>query len=253
MTRLVKGIILRKQDYRENDRLFIIYTDELGKIYAVAKGVRKIKSKMAGHLELFSVINLMLAPGKTNYQIAGAFEEKNFLNIKSDLGKTVLGSFCLEAVDIFTKTDQPDLKIYKLIHEILEIFNEGKSRNFIRLYALSKFFILKLLALLGWAPELYNCVKCKNKISPNGNFFDAGRGGILCGRCGKGDLVISAAIIKILRFVLQNNFKKISALKINKAQTKEIAGIISIFTVIYQDREPRSVMWINYLTQSLEI
>jgi len=72
MTRLVKGIILRKQDYRESDRLFVIYTDELGKIEAVAKGVRKIKSKMAGHLELFSIVNLMVAPGKNYYQIAGA-------------------------------------------------------------------------------------------------------------------------------------------------------------------------------------
>ncbi len=70
MTRLVKGIILRKQDYRESDRLFVIYTDELGKISAVAKGARKIKSKMAGHLELFHVINLMVAPVKTNYKIA---------------------------------------------------------------------------------------------------------------------------------------------------------------------------------------
>jgi DNA repair protein RecO (recombination protein O) len=253
MTRLVKGIILRKQDYRENDRLFIIYTDELGKISAAAKGVRKIKSKMAGHLELFSVIDLMLAPGKTNYQIAGASKEENFLNIRSDLGKTVLGSFCLEVVDIFTKTDQPDSKIYTLIYEILEIFNREKNRNFIKLYALAKFFVLKLLSLLGWTPELYTCVKCKNKILPNGNFFDASRGGILCGKCGKSDLKISATTIKILRFVLQNNFKKILALKITKAQAKEIAEIIGIFIAVYQDREPRSVMWINYLTQSLEI
>ena len=253
MTRLISGIILKKQDYRESDRLFVIYTDELGKIEAVAKGVRKIKSKMAGHLELFSVVNLMVAPGKTYYQIAGADREKNFLNIKSDLGKTVLASFCLEVVDIFTKTDHPDLKIYELIYEILEIFDNEKMKNFLKMYSLSKFFTLKLLSLLGWTPELYTCVKCKKKIMPSGNFFDAARGGLTCSNCGRGGLPISTTAIKILRFILQNDFEKIAVLKITKTNIKELAKIIDAFVVIRQDRELKSVVWISHLTQVLKI
>lgn len=289
MTRLINGIILKKQDYRESDRLFVIYTDELGKIEAVAKGVRKIKSKMAGHLELFSVVNLMVAPGKTYYQIAGADREKNFLNIKSDLGKTVLASFCLEVVDIFTKTDHPDLKIYELIYEILEIFDNEKMKNFLKMYSLSKFFTLKLLSLLGWTPELYTCVRCKKKIMPSGNFFDASRGGLTCGQCGKGDLpphqnaakidpqlnisgirrtghhqtmsssfwcgglLISTAAIKILRFVLQKKLKDAAALKITKAHLEELVKIIDAFMAMHQDKAIKSTKWISYLTGSLGI
>jgi len=262
MTRQVKGIILRKQDYRESDRLFIIYTDELGKIEAVAKGVRKIKSKMAGHLDLFSVVDLMVAPGRTYYQIAGADRIKNFLNIKSNLAKTVLASFCLEIVDNFTKPEHPDFKMHELLGEILEIFDNKKIKDFLKPYILSKFFVLKMMAFLGWAPELYNCVKCKNKIIPNGNYFDPMRGGLSCGKCGKGDLPphqnavkvtpqlnrsgiqgrehpqiisqsfwcgglpISTAAIKILRFVLQKNLKNSAALKITKANIKELARLM---------------------------
>ncbi|MFA5413314.1 MAG: DNA repair protein RecO [Patescibacteria group bacterium] len=253
MTHLVRGIILRKQDYRENDRLFVIYTNELGKIEAVAKGVRKIKSKMAGHLELFSVVNLMVAPGKIYYQIAGADREKNFLNIKIDLGKTVLASFCLEILDIFTKTDHPDLKIYELLSEVLEIFNQEKNKNFLKLYILSKFFVLKMLSILGWTPELFNCVKCKNKITPSGNFFDASRGGLACGNCGRGGLPISTSAIKILRFVLKNNFEKISALKITKIQAREISKIVDAFVFAHQDKELKTTKWISHLTRSLKI
>lgn len=252
MTRQIKGIILRKQDYRENDRLFIIYTDELGKIEAVAKGARKIKSKMAGHLELFSVVNLMIAPGKTYYQIAGATREKNFLNIKNDLVKTVLGSFCLEFLDVFTKLEHPDLKVYELLGDALEIFNDAKIKNFSKSYVLSKFFILKLLSLLGWTPELHTCVKCKKKITPSGNFFDAGRGGLVCGQCATTDFPASTATIKIMRFVLENNLRKASALKINKNNIKEIEKIVDTFMAVHQDREPKSIVWINYLTQTLK-
>ncbi len=253
MTRLLEGIILRKQDYRENDRLFVIYTDELGKIEAVAKGVRKIKSKMAGHLELFSVVNLMVAPGKIYYQIAGADRVKNFLDIKSDLGKTVLASFALEIVDIFTKPGHPDEKTYKLLREFLKVLDEEKKKDFLKIYILTKFFSLKLLAFLGWTPELYSCVKCKNKIVPAGNYFDAERGGLVCGECGRGLLPISTATIKIMRFVLENDLKKISALKIAKVQAKEIAKIIDAFTAVHQDKEIKTNKWISYLTGALSI
>jgi DNA repair protein RecO (recombination protein O) len=253
MTRQVKGIILKKYDYRESDRLFIIYTDELGKIEAVAKGVRKIKSKMAGHLDLFSVIDLMVAPGKIYYQIAGADRIKNFSNIKSDLVKTVLASFCLEVADGFTKPEHPDFKIYDLLQEVLEIFNNGKIKDFLKIYVLSKFFVLKLLAFLGWTPELYSCVKCKKKIVPNGNYFDAARGGMVCGKCARQGMPISTVAIKIFRFVLQKNFKSAAAMRIGKANVREIAKIIDTFMAARQDWELKTSKWISYLTGSLGI
>lgn len=253
MTKRVQGIILQKKNFRESDRFFVIYTDQLGKIEAVAKGVRKIKSKMAGHLDLFSVLNLMVAPGKTYYQIAGVDTEKKFLNLKSNLVKVILASFCLEIVNIFTKTEHPDLKIYLTLSELLEIFDDKKNKDHLKLYGLSKFFILKLLAFLGWTPELYNCVKCKKKILPNRNLFDAGRGGLVCGACSRGGVSISVAAIKILRFVLQKNLKSLSVIKINKNQLGEVIKIIDSFLAVHQDKELKSITWINYLTQSISI
>ncbi len=253
MTRQARGIILKKNDYRENDRLFIIYTDEFGKIEAIAKGVRKIKSKMAGHLDLFSEIDLMVAPGKTYYQIAGADQRKKFINIRKDLAKTVLGSFCLEAVDNFTKPGHPDYKIYALIGEFLNILNGSEEKKFLNNYALSKFFIIKLMSILGWEPELYSCLKCKNKIVPEGNFFDAARGGLFCKKCGREGIPISAAGIKILRFVLKKDSGYFPAIKISKKQLKETAAIIDCFLAVHSDREPKSGLWINYLTRVLKL
>jgi DNA repair protein RecO (recombination protein O) len=252
MTYQVKGIILKKQDYRESDRLFIIYTDELGKIEAVAKGVKKIKSKMAGHLDLFFEIDFMVALGKTYYQIAGADIRKNFNNMKKDLAKTVLGSFCLEIVDNFVKPGHPDYKIYRLLREFLNVLNNSDKKNFLENYALLKFFIIKLMSLLGWEPELYNCLKCKNKIMPNGNFFDAGRGGLVCGKCGRDGFPISAAGIKILRFVLKKESGDFTAIKISKKQLKETSAIIDYFMKAHGDSKPKSGLWINYLTQVLK-
>jgi DNA repair protein RecO (recombination protein O) len=249
----VRGTILNKRDLRENDRLFVIYTDQLGKIEAVAKGARKIKSKMAGHLDLFSIVDLMVAPGRSYYQIAGAETLRNFINLKSDLIKVALASYCLEMIDIFTKTEHPDLKIYAILNELLKIFDGKKNKDHLKLYGLSKFFILKLLSALGWMPELYSCVKCKKKIVPNGNLFDAGRGGLVCGACSLEGVSISTTTIKILRFILQNNLKNSAALKMTKHQLKEVVMTIDLLTTMHQDSELKSIKWITYLTESLNI
>lgn len=243
-----QGIILNKCDFRESDRFFSIYTDELGKIEAVAKGVRKIKSKMAGHLDLFSIVDLMVAPGRSYYQVAGAEIDKNFLNIKTDLVKTILGSHCLEAVDAFVKPAHSDPRIFSLLKELFLVFND-KTKNDLKLYGLAKFFILKFLALLGWTPELYSCVKCKKKIVPSGNLFDAARGGLVCGVCSREGVPISTAAIKILRFIIQNDLKSSAALKMVKSQLKEVVRVIDLLTATHQDNELKSVKWITYLTR----
>jgi len=252
MTHKVKGIILNKKDYRENDRLFVIYTDELGKIEAAARGVRKIKSKMAGHLNYFSIIDLMVASGKNHYQIASAEIDKNFLNLKSDLIKIILASYCLEIVDSFVKQEHKDLKIYELIEELLEVFNSEREIISDMYYFLAKVFILKLLALLGWTPELFYCLKCKKNILPDGNLLDASKGGLICGACGRGRgsvLSVSNDTIKILRFILQKDLKNLTVLKINKSHLNEVAKIISLFLLIHQDKELKSDRWINSLTR----
>jgi len=106
---------------------------------------------------------------------------------------------------------------------------------------------------LGWTPELYSCLKCKKKIISNDNYFDVERGGLVCGHCAKSDLPISTAAIKILRFVLRKNLKNSAAIKINKADVKELAKIIDTFTTIHQDKELKSTMWINRLTRMFQI
>ena len=67
-----KAITLKRIDIKEADRLFVFYTKEHGKVEAVARGVKKINSKMAGHLEPLGIVDLMIARGKSIDQVAGA-------------------------------------------------------------------------------------------------------------------------------------------------------------------------------------
>lgn len=246
MIHQVKGIILKKQNYRESDRLFVIYADKFGKIEALARGVRKIKSRLASHLDFFSIINLMVAPGKTYYQIAGAEIDKNFLNIKSNLTKIILGSHCLEIVDGFVKIGCSDIKIFDLLKDLFFIFND-ETKDSLKLYSLTKFFIFKFLTLLGWTPELSKCVRCEKKIISNDNLFDAGRGGLICRTCGHEGVPISIAAVKILRFIAQNNLKSLTIFEMNKSQLREIARVVDLLMAAHQDKEFKSAKWTSLI------
>jgi DNA repair protein RecO (recombination protein O) len=248
-----QGIILRRRDYRENDGLFSIYTRERGKIEAVAKGVKKIKSKMSPHLVYFSSIELMIARGKKFDQIAGATMIKNFSGIKSDLSTIILASFCLEAIDALIKVEHKDERIWKLLNEFLEIFEIKNSKlekspppPLVRgdKGGLARAFSLKLLSYLGYTPEFYNCVVCKNKIVPDGNIFSFKKGGLVCGKCYKTrkieGLKISTNAIKVLRLMLKEDLKKFMKLRILPGLSGEINKIIDSFLAVHLEKELKS-------------
>ncbi|MAF14335.1 MAG: DNA repair protein RecO [Parcubacteria group bacterium] len=151
MTYQTQGIILKITDHREVDQLFYIYTLSQGKVVAIGRGTKKIKSKLNSNLKQLAVVDLMIADGKNYSHIAGATVNKNFNNIITDLKKIILASFALELVEKFTKVDQPDEKLFGLVVKYFDILNsnsfEEKDWQIIR-----QAFVIKLLAILGFAP-----------------------------------------------------------------------------------------------------
>ncbi len=148
-----QGIILKKTDYAEADQLFSIYTQDYGKVMALGRGTKKIQSKLNGNLKQFSLIDLMIAPGKNYSHVAGAVLSKNFSKIDGDFKKIVLGSFALELVDKLTKTDEPDSNIFNLLAKYLTAVNDH-SFNDKEWRVVKQAFIIKLLSLLGFAPPV---------------------------------------------------------------------------------------------------
>jgi DNA repair protein RecO (recombination protein O) len=226
------GIILKRENFRENDRLITIYTRDYGKIETIAHGTRKIKSKLAGHLEPFTLVDLIIVKGKNFDKIIGSKTINSFCNLKFDLVKIKHGSQILKIADLMTKVHLKDEKIFRLLRKTLETISL-KSVN--QCDYLTYYFILHFLSLLGYAPELYQCVHCKIKIKPNENVFSFKFGGLLCQKCKEIDLDslnISTNAIKVLRLMLnEREFKKI---KIDLNLFQEIKKIIDLFLKYHQ-------------------
>lgn len=110
-----KGVILRREDFGEADKILTIYTKDLGKIRPKARGVRKSTAKLAGHLELFNHVDLVLAGGT----IIGAVTINHFEHLRDNLDNLEKAAYISEMIDRFSPEEDPDERLFNLVLESL--------------------------------------------------------------------------------------------------------------------------------------
>ena len=177
-----ESIIIKKEPWRETDRLYTLYTRRAGKLKVLAKGSRKFESKMAAHLEPFLISDVMIARGKQFDKLAGSEQVLVYAQIDKDLSKLAILNYCFEVLDSLTSFGQRDGKTFDLVKELLGIV-EKNHLSPEHGFSLPKVFALKLLAQLGYKPELDQCLECKQDAQSQQFYFNSSRGGILCAAC----------------------------------------------------------------------
>lgn len=230
-TYCTKTIILGRTAFREYDSWTIVYSLERGKLDLVARGVKKIKSKLAAHLEPLNLAEIMVVRGRQFDYIGAASSQNCFPGIKGDLAKLAVAGKAVNMFNKLVKAEEADKEVFSLLEEFLEGLDSRELKINNDLWA--SLFTFKILAQLGYRPQLYNCVICDSKITPAGNSFDLSRGGLVCQQCSsvkKGNvLTISDNSIKVLRAVVDNGLKKLKNFKIGAKLEAEVKNIINSF------------------------
>ena len=231
------GIVLKSTNFGEADKILTIFSERFGKIKVMAKGMRKIRSHMAGSLEAFMLVDLQLHEGRTFFIVTGASIIEEFHEIRNDLQKTARAFFLGELVDRFIEEKQKNGEVYEIFIHALSEVNDGLPGPLIQA------FELKIVEASGFKPELFECVHCKEKLTPKDNFWDESEGGILCDKCQKiyhHGREISDDAIKLLRFIEKNDFQTISKLKISAEIERETDIILDKYIESVLERELKS-------------
>jgi DNA repair protein RecO (recombination protein O) len=245
-----EAIIIKKTKLGEADRILTLYTPDMGKIQAVARGVRRPKSKMAGHLELLTHSQLSLARGRNLDTVTGAQTINSFLPLKNDLILSSYGLYIIELVNQFTPDQSEDETLFKLLLETLT--NLCISDN---LDLLLRYFELKLLEMTGYRPQLHECVICHQLLSPVVNSFLDNAGGMLCPLCALKQpfsFEVSLNALKVLRFIQDNNLDTVIRLKINSSLARELEALTRHYLRYLLEREVKSVGWLDTLREQLK-
>lgn len=245
-----EAIIIKKTKLGEADRILTMYTPGLGKIQGVAKGVRRPKSKLSGHLELLTYSQVTLALGHNLDTITGSQTINSFTPLKTDLWLTSYGLYVIELVNQFTAEHVVDEKLFKLLLDTLQNLCQTNNREL-----LLRYFELHLLNEAGYRPQLQECVTCHKILEPVANSFCARIGGTLCPTCGANQPFarpISVDALKVLRFIQRNNYGAVGRLKINLALSRELEEITRSYLKYLLEREVRAANWLDELKEQMK-
>jgi DNA repair protein RecO (recombination protein O) len=181
-----EGIVLRTIRLGEADKIVTFVTPDHGKVRAVAKGIRKTKSRFGGRLEPTSHVSLMFYEGRELDIVTQAEALEVHRILREDLDRLAAAVRLLEVVDQVAQERQPARRLYQMLLGALRALAAHDAP------LLVPGFYLKVLSLEGFHPRLDACASCNGPGPLIG--FDQTVGGALCRNCGRGSPVSPAAL-----------------------------------------------------------
>ncbi len=242
----MQGVVLRRRDQGEADRVLTVFTPDQGKLNLIAKGIRKTTSRKAGHLELFTHVSMLVAQARTWDIVTEATAVESFRHLRTDLGLISRASYVAELLDVFGEASDDSHHLWDLLLLALRELDEAEADPDL----LMRWFELHLLSLTGFQPEFFNCLGCGNELQPVDNFLSLHAGGIFCPSCGQGLSgveVISADLLKILRHLQRSNWGAVRSLQMRPASLQAVESILYRYLVTVLERQLKSADFVRRL------
>ena len=230
----LEAVVLRHSDWGEADRMLTLFTREMGKLRLVAKGVRKLRSRKAGHLEPFTQASLLVARGRDIPIITQAETIHANLPLKEDLLLLGYASYVVELLDRFTYEEGENRSLYRLLVDSLDYLASGDEPG-----RVLRYYEVRLLDLLGYRPQLFQCAKCDEDIQPEDQYFSAEHGGVLCPKCGlefPGARPISVQALKYLRYYQRSSYAETARAQVPPGAAREMEAIMQYYLTYLLER-----------------
>lgn len=230
------ALVIRSREYGESDRLLTLFSREFGKIQAVAKGVRKPKSRQRAAAQLFTYGEYLLHRGRTMDTVSEASPKESFPHLWNDFDRTLAATRVAELLDIATIQGQAHPDVFTLTLTVFFLFEHYEP------YLLQSAYALRLLHLLGYAPRLGECAECGVTISGPRLFISPAAGGTLCLSCREKytGRWITAGSTAFMRQLLHGEIRKLDRLRWNQFMRQEISEILKIYSEETFERRLRS-------------
>lgn len=225
-----EAIVLRAIKYRETSKIVTFYTREFGKLKAVAKGARQMKSKFGSSLEPMSRVSVVLYK-KDHRDLQLVSQCDLVLSMRylyDDLDKMAVGMFIIELMDKVSHDEEKNYNLFHLLQETFTALNAVTKNPKNLLYG----FVIGLSRMLGFRPEFQHCVVCRKPVQKNGTsiVFHVGKGGPLCPSHVHAEglkVNVSASSLDILpRLSAEHDLRAVVDVDIEKNQRAEIESLL---------------------------
>ncbi|MDX2079083.1 MAG: DNA repair protein RecO [bacterium] len=238
------AIILKRRDFGEADRLLTILSPQYGKRETIAKGARKPASTKTGHVELFTCVDMLISRGR-ELDIATQVEMTNpFLHLRENLRAGAYASYIAELVDKFTFDGDQDLhSLYDLTMTTFQRLCDDKDPRLA-----VRYFEIQLLDVVGFRPELTECVITHETIIAEDQFFSYADGGVVNPRAHHlttGTIPVSMDALRLMRHMQRSDYTQVRGLTVDLWIHQEAEKLLLGYITFLLERRLESVEFIR--------
>ena len=241
-----EAVVLRKSELGEADSILTLYTPKRGKLRAVAKGVRRPRSKLGGHVELLTYSQISLSLSRNLDVITQSQTIDGFLPLRDDLLRTSQALYVAELIGQTTAEEESNYPLFKLlVNTLRSLCQASNCETALRL------FELHLAQCLGYRPQLYECLNCRNPLQPDDTFyFTPTGGGVICHCCRNQESIVyplSIDALKTMRFLQRSDYATADRLQMKPELSAELKRLMHGYTRCFLERRLKSAEWLDRL------
>ncbi len=242
-----QAIVLRRSNYGEADRLLTLLTPGYGKLRAIAKGVRRPTSRASGHVELYTVVEMVLARGQNLHVVTQAELKEPFLLLTSGLQRIGYASHFAELIDRFSVDDQENRAAYELLVAGLGWLCEQD----VDLDLAARFYELKLLDVMGYGPSLFRCAVSGEVLEAEDQFYSAADGGVVSAAFARHHeelIPLPLDVFKILRYFSRTGWENVRTLKVRPHHRRVLARVLHTTLAYLLEQRLQSIAFLRRLS-----
>lgn len=228
-----KGIVIAENNMGDFDKMVTILTPN-GKIGCSARGARRPKSQLMAGTQFLCFGEFMIFKGTNTYTLNSCEPIEVFYNIRTDLDKLEYASNITKMIQEITDENQNTYKILQLYLNTLYVI----SKTNLNLEFIISIFKLRLICLLGFTPQIQECVQCREKEELI--YFSLKDNGLKCKNCGKIDtsaIEISNSTMQAIKYIIIAPAKKLYSFKLSEENQKQLSIIAKLYTNLKLEKE----------------
>lgn len=232
-----QGLVLRYTNIKESDRMLTVFSPTHGKLSVLSKGCRKPRSKFLSVSQPFSYGEYMLKPYRDIYILAKADIKDVFFDLRNDLERFSYASYLAELTTDSINDEEGNIPLFNTLLYILTFLTYGEINtiNAVLVYE------LKLMDIIGFRPEVNNCVICGKSTDDEKNIntfltphftFSIEYGGLVCTHCNMPSIQgisLNYKTVKVMQYILDTKVAELKNIKMDIHVQKQLYKFLPLY------------------------